>query len=119
MAKNWKFITLSLFLVFILSIIKNLNLKMKKITQLFLFLLLAYPLSITTLLSLKMTNLTPFDGTIKIFDVAEKLMQSEKRLFKSGELIEEINVNKLDNGLFILMIETGKGTINKRFIIQN
>jgi hypothetical protein len=77
------------------------------------------PLSKTTLLSLKMTNSTPFEGTIKLFDVAGKLMQSEKRLFKSGELIEEINVNKLNNGLFILMIETEKGTINKRFIIQN
>jgi hypothetical protein len=77
------------------------------------------PLSKTTLLSLKMTNLTPFEGSIKLFDVAGKLIQSEKRLFKSGELIEEINVNKLNNGLFILMIETEKGTINKRFIIQN
>jgi hypothetical protein len=77
------------------------------------------PLSKTAILSLKMTNPTPFEGTIKVLDVAGKLLQSEKKLFKSGELIEQINVDKLNNGLFILMIETEKGTINKRFIVQN
>jgi hypothetical protein len=77
------------------------------------------PLCKTDILTLKMTNPKPFDGEIKVFDVVGKLIKSEKRHFNAGNLMEQINVDKLTNGLFILTIESEKGSINKRFIVQN
>jgi hypothetical protein len=80
--------------------------------------LLPNPINKSPILNLKMTNLTAFEGRIEIFDLAGKLIQSEKRDFKSGDLLEEINVENLGNGLFILKIVSGKSSISKRFIVQ-
>jgi hypothetical protein len=77
------------------------------------------PLSKMDILSLKMTNSTPFDGEIKIFGAVGQLIKSEKRHFNSGDLIEQIDVDKLINGLFILKVESNKGSIQKRFTVQN
>jgi Secretion system C-terminal sorting domain len=77
------------------------------------------PLSISSVLSINMSNSTAFDAKIKIFDTTGRLLTSEKRHFEVGVTSQNISISGLNNGLFILRIESEKGRLERRFVVRD
>jgi hypothetical protein len=76
------------------------------------------PLPINQLLSIEMTSETAFDGKIRLFNMTGQLMKSENRRFEIGYSVQNISVADLTIGTYILTIESDKGVLNKRIVIQ-
>jgi hypothetical protein len=76
------------------------------------------PLSKSQSLTLEMNSETAFDAKIKLINMTGQLMQSEKRAFATGYSTQAISVSDLPNGTYILSVESDKGVLNKRIVIQ-
>jgi hypothetical protein len=76
------------------------------------------PLSKTQNLSLQMNSETAFDARIKLFNVTGQMIKSENRRFAAGYSEQSLSVSDLTNGTYILAIESEKGVLNKRIVIQ-
>ena len=76
------------------------------------------PLSKNAVLSLNLTTETTFDAQIKLYNVSGKLMKTEKRTFEAGFSSQTMSVSDLNSGLYILTIESEKGVLNKKIVIQ-
>ena len=77
------------------------------------------PLSKNQSLQLNMTVETAFDAQVKLLDIAGRLIQSEKRHFDVGFSSQNLSVSNLNNGLYILTVESAKGRINKKVVIRD
>ena len=76
------------------------------------------PLSKSQLLSLQMTSETDFDAHVKLFNSIGQLIKTERRHFTTGVSSQEMSVSDVANGIYILTIESEKGVLNKRIVIQ-
>lgn len=76
------------------------------------------PLSKTQLLSLEMNSETAFEAQVKLVNMTGQVMKSEKRNFAAGYSTQAISVADLTNGTYILSIESDKGVLNKRIVVQ-
>ena len=76
------------------------------------------PLSKSQLLSLQMTTETDFDANVKLFNSIGQLIKTERRHFSTGVSAQEMSVSDVANGIYILTIESEKGVLNKRIVIQ-
>lgn len=76
------------------------------------------PLSNSTVLNLNLTTETPFDAKIKLYNIAGKLIKSEIRSFDAGFSTQTLSVSDLNSGLYILSVESEKGILNKKIVIQ-
>ena len=77
------------------------------------------PLSKNQFLQLNMTSERAFDAQVKLYNVAGQLVQSEKKRFEVGFSSQNLNVSNLNNGLYILTIESENGVINKKVVIRD
>jgi Secretion system C-terminal sorting domain len=82
------------------------------------FLVSPNPLSKTQNLSLEMTTEKAFDANIKLVNMTGQVVQTEKRRFATGYSTQSISVVDLTNGTYILTVESEKGVLNKRIVIQ-
>jgi hypothetical protein len=69
-------------------------------------------------LSLEMNSETAFDAKIKLVNMTGQLIKTEKRTFAAGYSAQTISVSDLTNGTYILSVESDKGVLNKRIVIQ-
>lgn len=76
------------------------------------------PLSKTENLSLNMTSETAFEGNVKLFNITGQLIKTERRRFAAGYSTQPLSVGDLTNGTYILTVESEKGVLNKRVVIQ-
>ena len=76
------------------------------------------PLSKSPYLSLQMTSATAFDAQIKLFNTIGALIKTEYRRFPIGVSSQEVSISGLTIGTYILSVESEKGVLNKRIIIQ-
>lgn len=76
------------------------------------------PLSKSQYLSIQMTTETAFDAKIKLHNAIGQLIKVENRYFAEGSSVQEMSVNDVPNGTYILSIESAKGVLNKRLVIQ-
>jgi Secretion system C-terminal sorting domain len=77
------------------------------------------PLSKSSVLSINVSSLKAFDAKIKIFDVTGRLLRTENRHFDLGNTSQNIAVSDLINGLYVLKIESEKGSMERRFVVQD
>jgi hypothetical protein len=76
------------------------------------------PLSKSQNLTLEMNSETAFEAKIKLVNMTGQVVKSEKRAFATGYSAQPISVSDLTNGTYILSIESDKGVLNKRIVIQ-
>jgi hypothetical protein len=76
------------------------------------------PLSKSQNLTIDMNSESTFDAKIKLVNMTGQVMKTEKRTFAAGYSAQSISVSDLTNGTYILSIESDKGVLNKRIIIQ-
>ncbi len=76
------------------------------------------PLSKSQNLSLEMNSENAFDARVKLYNVTGQLMQTENRRFAAGFSVQSLSVSNLANGTYILTVESEKGVLNKRVVIQ-
>lgn len=76
------------------------------------------PLSKNQPLQLNLTTETAFDAQVKLYNVAGKLIQSEKRHFDTGFSTQSISISDLSSGLYFLSVESDKGVLNKKFVVS-
>jgi hypothetical protein len=76
------------------------------------------PLSNSQSLNLNLTTETAFDAQVKLFNVAGKLIKTEKHSFDAGFSTQTMSVSDLNSGLYILSVQSEKGVLNKKVIIQ-
>jgi hypothetical protein len=76
------------------------------------------PLSKSQNLALEMNSDNAFDARVKLYNVTGQLMKTENRRFASGFSVQSISVSDLTNGTYILTVESEKGVLNKRVVIQ-
>ena len=76
------------------------------------------PLSKSQNLSLEMNSENVFDARVKLYNVTGQLMKTENRRFAAGFSVQTISVSDLTNGTYILTVESEKGVLNKRVVIQ-
>ena len=76
------------------------------------------PLSKVQNLSLEMNSDNAFDARVKLYNVTGQLMKTENRRFAAGFSVQTISVSDLTNGTYILTVESEKGVLNKRVVIQ-
>ena len=76
------------------------------------------PLSKTEDLVLQMNNEVAFDATVKMVNVTGQVIKSEKRSFEAGYSTQNFTVSDLATGTYILHIQSEKGVLNKRIIVQ-
>jgi hypothetical protein len=76
------------------------------------------PLSKTQDLVLQMNSETAFDATVKMVNMTGQVIKSEKRRFAAGYSTQNFVVSDWANGTDILNIESEKGVLNKRIIVQ-
>jgi hypothetical protein len=75
------------------------------------------PLSKTQSLNLNLTTESAFDAQVKLFNMAGKLIKTEKRFFTAGFSSQTLSVSDLNTGFYILSVESEKGVLNKKIII--
>ena len=76
------------------------------------------PLSKSQHLSIQMTSEAAFDAKVRLYNTIGQLVKTENRSFAAGFSNQEIAVSNLPNGTYILSIESEKGVLNKRIVIQ-
>ena len=76
------------------------------------------PLSKSQNLALEMNSDNAFDARVKLYNVTGQLMQTENRRFAAGFSVQSLSVSNLTNGMYILTVESEKGVLNKRVVIQ-
>lgn len=76
------------------------------------------PLSKSQNLAIQMTSEAAFDAKVKLFNSVGQLIKVENRYFAAGFSNQEMSVTDVSNGTYILTIESAKGVLNKRVIIQ-
>ncbi len=76
------------------------------------------PLSKTQQLTLTMSSEQGFDAHVKLTNSIGQLIKSEKRTFAAGYSTQEVSVSDLTVGTYILSIESAKGVLNKRIVVQ-
>ena len=76
------------------------------------------PLSKSQHLSIQMTSEAAFNAKVKLSNSIGQLVQVENRSFAAGFSNQEVSVSNLPNGTYVLTIESEKGVLNKRVIIQ-
>jgi Secretion system C-terminal sorting domain len=76
------------------------------------------PLSKTQDLVLQMNNEMAFDATVKMVNMTGQVIKSEKRRFAAGYSTQSFVVSDWAIGTYILHIESEKGVLNKRIIVQ-
>ncbi|MBL7816170.1 MAG: zinc-dependent metalloprotease [Saprospiraceae bacterium] len=76
------------------------------------------PLSKTQPLQLHLTTEKAFDAQVKLFNVAGKQILSEKRHFDQGFSSQSLSISDIAAGLYILSIESEKGVLNKKVVIN-
>lgn len=76
------------------------------------------PLSKSQNLSLEMNSDNAFEARVKLYNVTGQLMKTENRRFAAGFSVQSISVSDLTNGTYILTVESEKGVLNKRVVIQ-
>ena len=77
------------------------------------------PLSKSAALTLNLTSETAFEANVKLLNVAGQLVFSEKRAFTAGSSAQNIAASGLQNGIYILQIESAKGVLNKKIVVQD
>jgi Secretion system C-terminal sorting domain len=76
------------------------------------------PLSKSQDLVLQMNSEKAFDATIKMVNMTGQVIKSEKRSFATGYSTQNFVVSDLTTGTYILHIESEKGVLNKRIIVE-
>ena len=76
------------------------------------------PLSKSQNLSLEMNSENTFEARVKLYNVTGQLMKTGNRRFAAGFSVQSISVSDLTNGTYILTVESEKGVLNKRVVIQ-
>jgi hypothetical protein len=76
------------------------------------------PLSKSQNLSLEMNSENAFDARVKLYNITGQLMKTENRRFAAGFSVQSVSVSDLTNGTYILTVESEKGVLNKRVVIQ-
>jgi hypothetical protein len=76
------------------------------------------PLSKSQNLTLEMNSETAFDAKIKLVNMTGQVVKTDNRRFAVGYSAQAISVTDLTNGTYILSVESDKGVLNKRIIIQ-
>jgi Secretion system C-terminal sorting domain len=77
------------------------------------------PLSKTQSLNLNITSEKAFEAKVKLYNIAGKLIHTEKRAFGAGFSTQTMSVSDLTAGLYILSLESEKGVLNKKIVVQN
>lgn len=77
------------------------------------------PLSKNQSLQLNMTSERAFDAQVKLYNVAGQLIQSKNKRFEVGFTSQNLSVSNLNNGLYILTVESENGVINKKVVIRD
>ena len=57
-------------------------------------------------------------GHLKIINLNGQILYSEPHLFAAGLTNENVSVNNLPKGMYILLIESGEGIVHRKFIKQ-
>jgi hypothetical protein len=76
------------------------------------------PLNSSQNMTLEMNSEMAFEAKIKLVNMMGQVMKMEKRTFPVGYSSQSVSVLDLTNGTYILSIESEKGVLNKRIIIQ-
>ncbi len=76
------------------------------------------PLNQSQNLSLEMNSEAAFEAKIKLVNMTGQMMKTEKRTFAAGYSTQAISIANLTNGTYILSVESDKGVLNKRIVIQ-
>ena len=76
------------------------------------------PLSKAQILSIQMTTETAFEAKIKLFNSIGQCVKTERRIFPTGFSEQTMPVLDLTNGVYILTIESEKGVLSQRLIVQ-
>lgn len=76
------------------------------------------PLSKAQNLSLEMNSDNAFDARVKLYNITGQLMQTENRRFAAGFSVQSLSVSNMANGTYILTVESEKGVLNKRVVVQ-
>ncbi len=76
------------------------------------------PLSKSQNLALEMNSENAFDARVKLYNVTGQLMKTENRRFAAGFSVQSLSMSDLTNGTYILTVESEKGVLNKRVVIQ-
>jgi Secretion system C-terminal sorting domain len=90
----------------------------KEITGITHFTVSPNPLSKLEALTLQMTSETAFDANVKWVNMTGQVVKTERRNFAAGYSTQAISVADLTNGTYILTVESEKGVLNKRVVIQ-
>ncbi len=77
------------------------------------------PLSKSQSLNLNITAEKAFDAQVKLYNVAGKLVHTEKRAFEAGFSTQTMAVSNLSAGLYILTLESANGVLNKKIVVQD
>ncbi len=67
---------------------------------------------------LKLNTIKSFDSAVQVFDIAGKLLLNNNVHFANGYNSMEIETQTLGTGLYFVRIQTEKGTINEKIVIQ-
>jgi hypothetical protein len=76
------------------------------------------PLSTSQNLTVEMNTEKAFDATIKLVNMTGQTVKLEKHNFATGYSTQAISVADLTSGTYILSVESEKGVLNKRIVIQ-
>ena len=69
-------------------------------------------------ITIGLTTRKSFDANVKIINTNGKLLQSEPYRFDVGLTNENISINHLPGGLYILLIESREGIVHRKFVVQ-
>jgi hypothetical protein len=76
------------------------------------------PISKSQVLSLQMNSEKAFDAKVKLLNITGQIVKTENRAFAAGYSEQTLSVSDLSVGTYILSIESAKGVLNKRIVIQ-
>ena len=80
-----------------------------------------YPNPITNSKSVEITLSLekPLDAVIKIVGLNGQIISQEKKHFDSGFTTDHVDLSNLQNGMFILRIESDRGVLNRKITMAN
>jgi hypothetical protein len=68
---------------------------------------------------LSFNNEKSFDGMIKIYNTTGQMVHYEKDLFSAGLIQRSLDLNVLNNGLYIMSIESHDRVLKKKFMVED
>ena len=77
------------------------------------------PLSKSQVLELNLAIETAFDAQVTLYNMTGQVLKTEKRHFEAGILNQSLSISDLNNGIYILSLESERGILNKKLVIKD